>query len=84
MNQNLQNKSNSCLQKQVTKVRLHWQHSNKRYSDGKILGWNEICAWCIEHYGLPGDKFEWHGRTECMEFDFYDEKDAIHFSLRWL
>lgn len=58
--------------KQTTKVKLDWRPA-----------WNEICAWCIEHYGLPGSNFEWHAEDDHMEFDFYNEKDAIHFMLRW-
>jgi hypothetical protein len=46
--------------------------------------WDEICIWTIEQFGLPGNKFEWHPKEDNMEFYFYDERDAIHFSLRWL
>ena len=67
------------LKKQVTKIKLDWSTGE----NGSPV-WNEICEWAIEQYGLPGDKFEWHPDKEFMEFDFYDEKDAIHFMLRWL
>jgi len=62
----------------VTKVILEWREDRD-----DIPSWNEICAWTIEQFGLPGNKFIWHPTSEYMEFDFYDEKDAIHFMLRW-
>ena len=64
--------------KQATKIRMDW-----RQGTDTIEGWNEICAWCIEEYGMPGNKFTWHATEDFMTFDFYDEKDAIHFMLRW-
>ena len=71
--------SKTSSNKPVTKVTLEWR-------DGRnsIEAWNEVCAWCLEQYGLPGDKFEWHPCVDYMEFDFYNQKDAIHFMLRWL
>jgi hypothetical protein len=38
----------------------------------------------METFGLPGDKFFTHMTEDYMDFHFYDERDAIHFSLRWL
>lgn len=72
-------KLNNSSNKQVTKIRLDWRQGRNNKD-----AWNEICAWCIENYGLPGDKFEWHANSDYMDFDFYNEKDAIHFGLRWL
>lgn len=48
-----------------------------------ISDWNETCAWAIEHYGLPGTKFTAHPTPDYMDFVFVDEKDAVHFELRW-
>lgn len=62
-----------------TRVRLEWRDGRNNTE-----AWNEICAWAIEQYGMPGTKFSWHPLTDYMDFYFYDEKDAIHFSLRWL
>jgi hypothetical protein len=45
--------------------------------------WDEICMWAVETFGLPGERFEWHPAEDNMEFYFYDERDAIHFELRW-
>jgi hypothetical protein len=71
-------KLNNCLNKQGTKVIIDW-----RNGQGDLPIWNEICAWVLEQYGLPGNKYHWHPKTDYMEFNFYDEKDAIHFILRW-
>lgn len=79
MNQTLNNKSKTHSTKQVTNVRLDWRDG--RASDE---AWNETCAWAIEHYGLPGVRYTWHPTEDYMDFRFYNEKDAIHFSLRWL
>ena len=79
MNQNLNNKLQKPLNKQVTRVTLEW-----RKNRNSIPIWNEICAWTIENYGLPGEKFVWYPSEDYMHFDFYNERDAIHFSLRWL
>lgn len=65
--------------KQATKVTLEL-----RTGRASVEAWNEIYAWAIEQYGLPGTKFEWHPTEEYTEFFFYDERDAIHFNLRWL
>lgn len=66
------------LELRETVIRLHWGPGR----DG-IEPWNEICAWAIEQFGLPGVKFTWHPTEEYMEFCFLDEKDAIHMMLRW-
>jgi hypothetical protein len=49
--------------------------------DDTINSWNDICAWAVEHYGLPGDKFITHPTEDYMDFMFRNEEDAIHFSL---
>jgi hypothetical protein len=66
------------LNKPATKVVLEWAKNRD-----SIPIWDEICAWAIENFGLPGNRFEWHPTEDYMEFLFYDEKDAIHFELRW-
>jgi hypothetical protein len=62
----------------ATKVRLPWKKGDT------ITSWDEACAWVIEKYGLPGLKYECHPEQDYMDFFFKDERDAIHFSLRWL
>jgi len=49
-----------------------------------ISDWDETCIWAIEQFDLPGGKFYTHMTEDYMDFIFKDEKDAIHFSLRWL
>lgn len=78
MNQNLKSKSQIPLNKQGTKVTLEWTRGRD-----SVPIWNEICAWTIDKFGLPGDKFTWHPTEDYMIFDFVDERDAIHFMLRW-
>ena len=46
--------------------------------------WNETCAWAIEEFGLPGQRFTWHPTEDHMDFVFTDSKDAIYFKLKWL
>jgi hypothetical protein len=66
------------LNKPATKVVLEWAKNR----DSTPI-WDEICVWTVENFGLPGNRFEWHPTEDYMEFFFYDEKDAIHFELRW-
>lgn len=69
---------NKPSEKPGTKVRLDW-------TDGEngTTAWNEICIWAIEQYGSPGEKYTWHPEKDSMTFNFVDEKDAVHFILRW-
>lgn len=45
--------------------------------------WNEVCAWALEEFGLPGDKFVSTPSPEFMYFDFKDKEDAVIMALRW-
>jgi hypothetical protein len=45
--------------------------------------WNEVCAWAIEEFGLPGDKFVSNPQPHYMVFDFKDKEDAAIMALRW-
>jgi hypothetical protein len=65
------------LHKPGIKVRIPWQKGDT------ISDWNETCAWAVEQFGLPGDKFTTHPTEDYMDFIFTDERDAIHFELRW-
>jgi hypothetical protein len=49
-----------------------------------ISDWDETCIWAMEVFGLPDEKFYTHMTEDYMDFYFYDERDAIHFSLRCL
>ena len=59
------------------RIRIPWKKGDS------IPSWNETCAWAIEQFGLPGDKYETHATEEYMDFYFKDECDAIFFELRW-
>lgn len=58
-----------------TRVRISWQENHD------IPTWNETCAWAVEQFGLPGDRFSTHATEEYMDFYFRDERDAILFQL---
>ena len=58
-----------------TRVRISWQTNHD------IPTWNETCAWAVEQFGLPGDRFSTHATEEYMDFYFRDERDAILFQL---
>lgn len=59
-------------------VRIDWS----RDFDNEYA-WNEACTWAIEHFGLPGDRFETHANVNYMEFIFKSNKDALLMALRW-
>jgi len=45
--------------------------------------WNDVCAWAIEHFGLPGDRFQSHANVNYMDFVFKSNKDALMMALMW-
>lgn len=59
-------------------VRIAW----KREFDNKQM-WNEVCAWAIEYFGLPGDRFHTIANVNYMDFVFESNKDALLMALRW-
>lgn len=61
-----------------TTVRIYW---NREYDNETM--WNEVCAWAIEYFGLPGDRFTTRASVNYMEFIFPNKKDALLMSLRW-
>ena len=58
-----------------TRVRISWQENHN------IPSWNQTCAWAVEQFGLPGDRYLTHATEEYMDFYFVDERDAILFEL---
>jgi len=58
-----------------TRVRILWEKG------GTVSEWNETCAWAVEKFGLPGDRFTTHATEDYMDFYFVDERDAILFEL---
>jgi hypothetical protein len=59
-------------------VKIHW---SREFENEKM--WNDVCAWAIEYFGLPGDRFETRANVDCMEFIFKSRKDALLMALRW-
>jgi len=58
-------------------IRIPWRLGDT------VTSWNQTCAWAIEKFGLPGDKFITHPTEDYMDFMFKTKEDAIHFSLVW-
>ena len=67
------NKSRSYWMLAGTKICIPWSRND----------WNVACAWAIEQYGLPDERFTTHPGEEGMDFYFKDERDAIVFELTW-
>lgn len=44
--------------------------------------WNELLAWTIETFGLPGERVNFHPTAHFMNFIFDDEYDALMFQLK--
>lgn len=59
-------------------VRIPW----KREFDNEQM-WNDVCAWAIEYFGLPGDRFQTHANVNYMDFVFNSNKDALIMALMW-
>lgn len=45
--------------------------------------WNEACAWAVENFGLPGDRYITHPNERHMLFLFKNSQDAVMMTLRW-
>jgi hypothetical protein len=54
----------------MVRVAVPWQSQSNHW-------WNETCAQVVEHFGLPGGKYVTEVSSECMHFDFQDERDAL-------
>jgi len=58
-------------------IRVPWTDP---YNHGDA--WNELLAWTVETYGLPGEKVSFHPVPDYMDFTFNDENDALMFQLK--
>lgn len=47
------------------------------------LHWNELCAWSVETFGLPGQKFITDTDIDQMTWWFVDPADRAWFCLRY-
>jgi len=59
-------------------VRISW---SREFDDRQR--WNDVCAWAIERFGLPGDRFQSHANVNYMDFVFKSNKDALIMALMW-
>ena len=58
-------------------IRVPWENPyDKDYQ------WNELLAWTVETYGLPGERVSFHPKQEWMDFVFDNEHDALMFQLK--
>jgi len=58
-------------------VRVPWQDP---YNHGDA--WNELLAWTVETFGLPGERMQFHPTAEYMDFVFDSDQDALMFQLK--
>jgi hypothetical protein len=58
-------------------VKIGWRNSPEH------TPWNEVCAWMIEHFGLPGHRYETALTDRHITFWFADPQDQILAILRW-
>lgn len=61
----------------VYPVTLLWEHRPV------MEQWNEITAWAVEHFGLPGDRYRTEITTEQMTWFFEDPTDQLIMTLAW-
>jgi hypothetical protein len=59
-------------------VRISW---SREFDDRQR--WNDVCAWAIERFGLPGERFQTHANVNYMDFVFMSNKDALMMALMW-
>ena len=45
--------------------------------------WNDISCWCIETFGLPGDRYITDISTQHMTWFFRQAKDAVFMTLKF-
>ena len=45
--------------------------------------WNEVCAWTIEHLGLPGNRYCTEVAEDYMIWHFEDIRDKLMFTVAW-
>lgn len=46
--------------------------------------WNQACAWAVEQFGLPGDRYVTHPTDDNMDFLFKSHADAVLMTLKWV
>lgn len=49
---------------------------------GQLETWDQVCAWSLEHFGLPGDVYTTHLGSDHMTWWFRTQQDRLVFLLR--
>jgi hypothetical protein len=62
----------------VYKVKIVW-----RLGQDTTEWWNQACAWVIEEFGLPGNKYKTELTEDYMIFNFEEQENAAIMALRW-
>lgn len=62
----------------MTAVRIPW---DREFENEKR--WNEVCAWAIEYFGLPGERFVTDTNIEYIDFIFKNKNDALLMAIQW-
>lgn len=78
------------MKKYGYRVTLSWEYWKKfRGSDGTIVGRDNPFDWCVVNFGPGRKKSRWDMDHKDVDdgfettFKFTDEKDYIHFMLKW-
>lgn len=58
-------------------VKLNWD------SNPNMESWNEICAWSMERFGLPGKNYRTEINEEYMIWHFKRQEDQLLMSVAW-
>ena len=54
----------------MVRITIPWENQSN-------TSWNETCAQIVDHFGLPGGRYNTEVSSECMHFDFHNSKDAL-------
>jgi hypothetical protein len=54
----------------MTRITVPWENQNNTW-------WTDTCTRIIDHFGLPGGKYNTEVSAECMHFDFHDDREAL-------
>ena len=58
-------------------VTLNWE--NNPY----MKHWKEVCAWTVEHLGLPGHRYKTEITEDFMTWHFVEQQDQLIMTLAW-
>jgi hypothetical protein len=63
-----------------------WHMVRLKWEKGKDTDyyWTEACAWAMEQFGLPGDRYVTSPTTDYMDFLFEHKEDAVLMTLKWI